>query len=100
MSQAITGLLGGMDATFQDYQQLFTIAERPRKFSAQESGFRGPALKQMPTCGECIHWFENPRSRRTVCEIVRLAGEMNIRASSTCRFQTADGIHYPLLHEI
>lgn len=100
MSRAITGLVGGQAASFQDYRQLFTTEERPEKFSAQEAGFLGPARRGMPTCGSCTHWFINPGTRRTVCEVVRLSGEANIRASATCRFQNEDGVHYPLLHLI
>lgn len=102
MSRAVTGLTGGRPATFDDYKQLFSTVQRPEKFSAEEAGFMGNASRvaDLPTCGECIHWYENPRTRRTVCEVVRLSGEMNIRASSTCRFQTGDGKAYPLLHEL
>lgn len=98
MSRPITGLLGGADATFEDYERLFNTDERPEKFSAREAGFLGPARRGMPTCGSCIHWFMNPQTKRTVCEVVRLPHEANIRASSTCRFETEDGRTYPLLH--
>lgn len=100
MSRAITGLLGGANAQFHDYKTLFETDERPEKFSAREAGFQGPARRGMPTCGECIHWFMNPLTKRTVCEVVRLPNESNIRASSTCRFQTSDGNYYPLLNVI
>lgn len=94
----ITGVLGGRDADFRDYARL--LHDRPKKFSATEAGFMGPAGRGMPTCGECVHWFMNPETGRTVCEIVRLPGEQNIRASSACRFQTRNGRSYPLIEEI
>ena len=97
-NRPITGLTGGRPATWKDYTELFRSIMRPAKFSAREAGFQGPAPRGAPTCGECIHWYGNPMTSRTVCEVVRLAGEMSIRASSTCRFQTTDGRSFPLLH--
>lgn len=97
MSRAITGIVGGKAATWQEYRELFSTAMRPAKFSAREAGFQGPAGRGMPTCGECQHWYLNPQTRHTVCEVVRLPGEQDIRPTSTCRFQTTDGVRYPLL---
>lgn len=97
MSRAITGIVGGRPATYRDYLELFDTVMRPAKFSAQEAGFMGPAKRGMPTCGECAHWFVNPETKRSVCEVVRLPNEMSIRASSTCKFQNRDGRSYPLI---
>jgi len=98
VSRAVTGLTGGRPATFTDYKQLFSTVQRPEKFSAEEAGFTPRATQRgMPPCSDCIHWYQNPRTGRAVCEVVRLTHEMDIRPGSTCRFQTADGITYPLL---
>jgi len=99
MSKAVTGLTGGKPAKFNDYKQLFSTVQRPEKFSGEEAGFTPRAGQRgLPTCGDCIHWYQNPRTGRAVCEVVRLTYEMDIRPSSTCRFQTEDGRSYPLLH--
>lgn len=95
-TRPITGLTGGRRATFADYSELFTTDMRPAKFSEKEAGLQ-MADRGMPTCSECRHWFLNPVTKHTVCEVVRRHNELNISGQATCMFQNLDGVHYPLL---
>jgi hypothetical protein len=99
MSVQITGRTGGRPATVSDYDALFTPAERPRKFSAEEVGFtvlRGAPLG-CSVCNSCRHWFVNNASNRIVCEIMRLPDESNVPGDGVCRFwNIQDGV-FPLL---
>lgn len=90
------GRLKGREAVFTDYERFFE-QEALHKFSASEVGFQSPAHR-MEHCGGCYHWFTNPASGWTPCEIMRLGGRQPVPSGGVCRFFTHDGKTYPLLN--
>ena len=92
------GRIGGRRAGFRDYEQLFA-KEHLRKFSAPEVGFVDPSSVR-ETCGGCVHWFINPHSQWTPCEIMRRGDNKPVPAGAVCRFWNQDGRNYPLLNDL
>ena len=90
------GRLKGRTAKFDDYRRYFD-AEQINKFSGTEVGFVNPSPERQHHCGGCFHWFTNPASGWTPCEIMRLGPKTPVPPSGACRFQTSDGKTYPLL---
>lgn len=90
------GRIGGRRAGFRDYEALFK-SEHLLKFTAGEIGFADPSPVS-ERCGGCIHWFVNPHSKWTPCEIMRLANNTPVPASGVCRFWNQDGRNYPVLN--
>ena len=90
------GRIGGARAGFADYEALFAT-EHLRKFAAGEVGFVDPSNVR-EHCEGCVHWFLNPHTRWTPCEIMRRANNQPVPAGAVCRFWNQDGRHYPLLN--
>lgn len=91
------GRLKGKTAGFDDYRRYFD-AEQIHKFSHTEVGFVDPSPEPKHDCGGCYHWFTNPASGWTPCEIMRLPNHQPVPGSGACRFQTGNGKTYPLLN--
>lgn len=83
-------------AKFSDYERYFE-REHIHKFTPVQVGFVNPSPYQ-EKCHGCRHWFINQVSGWTPCEIMRLPRSQPVPGSGTCRFQTKDGKHYPLLN--
>lgn len=81
------------DASMEDYEHLF--ADRPYKFDQQASNYHR-ATAQEPRCDSCMHFFQRKLDGHTVCEVVRPVPEEVIYPEFTCKFQTADGMKFPL----
>ena len=79
-----------------EYEAL--LADRPRKFNAEQVGFQ-PESDSSEVCCSCMHYFVNPCRETKVCEIVRLDNEIEIPPLAKCQFWTADGFDHPLLEE-
>ena len=90
------GRIGGRRAGWRDYETLFK-KEHLEKFSAAEVGYADPSPVAQH-CGGCVHWFQNPRTGWTPCEIMRLGGHHPVKAEAVCRFWNEDGRGYPLLN--
>lgn len=90
---ARSGRIQGRQATLEDYDRIFET-EHLHKFSGPEVGFvaRSPVQQH---CGDCIHWFENPYSGWTPCEIMSLGKP--VPAAGACRFWNQGNKSYPLL---
>lgn len=91
-----SGRIGGRRAGFKEYEALFK-SEHVHKFSASEVGFaeRSPVAER---CEGCVHWFVNPQSGWTPCEIMHRANNKPVPAGAVCRFWNQNGRGYPLLN--
>ena len=92
----LAGRIGGRRAGFREYSALFK-SEHLNKFSAAEVGFADPSPVAQH-CEGCVHWFVNPLTHWTPCEIMRLANHTPVPAAGVCRFWNTDGRNYPLLN--
>lgn len=77
----------------RDYDRFFAT-EQIHKFSAEEVGFHRSRAE--PICEACAHWFINPSSGWTACEIMSL-GKRPVPADGVCRFWNQSKRQYPLL---
>lgn len=93
--KANAGRVHGRKADFDDYQELFAT-EHLHKFSPEEVGYVEPSPYKEKCIG-CLHLFHNRVSGWTPCEIMSIGNNTPVAAGATCRFQTRDGKHYPLL---
>ena len=82
--------------TLDDYHEL--MADRPEKFTQDEVGYSAtPRYDQV--CGECVHYFRNPATRHTTCEIMRPSSDTeNVSHVGWCYYWTGDYKTFPLLH--
>lgn len=94
---ATKGRLKGRDAQFADYVRYFE-QEQIHKFSGSEVRFTNPGPDKAHICAKCYHWFNNPASGWTPCEIMRLGQKTPVPGSGACKFMTPDGKSYPLLN--
>jgi hypothetical protein len=92
------GRVNGRDATFSDYERLFAT-EHLNKFSGPEVGFRYRS-QDSHECGKCIHWFVNPYSQWTPCEIMSLGQAAKVPSEGVCRFWNQNGKDFPLLEAL
>jgi hypothetical protein len=82
-------------ATLEQYYQY--MDNRPEKFGPEEVKFQDNGSGEYPCCG-CVHWFWNPITGSTVCEILRTPDEA-IPANFTCMFHTQDYETFPKMEE-
>lgn len=83
--------------TFEQYQQV--VADRPKKFTAEEVGFE-PASSGAERCQGCWHWYQGPKAGRQICEIfVGQGEERQVNPEAVCKFWTADGAAFALLEQ-
>ena len=84
-------------ATFEEYQTL--LEDRPAKFeSAEEVGYEPALSHSVHRCGTCFHFFSNPLSGATVCEILRPPDEQ-IKPDFKYVYWTLGNGAWPLLKE-
>ena len=91
------GRLKGRAAKFSDYERYFK-GEQLHKFTPVEVGFENPGTVRGRLCVHCYHWFNNPASGWTPCEIMSLGPRTPVPGSGACKFMTPDGKTYPLLN--
>jgi hypothetical protein len=79
-----------------DYDEL--MADRPRKFTADEVGYRKAPRGSEYRCGNCFHFYARQIDGRTVCEIFRSpeTDEDGVDPRYFCTWWNSNGIDHPL----
>lgn len=76
------------------------VADRPKKFTAEQVAFIPQSDNPSQTCGGCYHWYQSNIARRAVCEIYAPATEdRKVPAEATCAYWTVDGVTYPRIEK-
>jgi hypothetical protein len=74
------------------------IAERPRKFTPEQVGYRKAPRGSEQRCQNCAHFFERVVDGLTTCEIMRSTetDEKGVDPKYLCDWWTRDGEDHPL----
>jgi len=80
----------------REYDKL--IAERPRKFTPNEVGYRKAPRGSEQRCENCGHFYVRKVDGFTTCEIMRSAetDEKGVDPKYLCNWWTRDGEDHPL----
>lgn len=86
-----------MRATKEQYLRL--MEDRPKKFDANQVGYRRAELTEDTECQHCIHFYRRQVDKFSVCEIFRDedTDRHGIDPRWVCDFFTPDGEEFPLL---